>query len=117
MYLLQRWKRSREWKEGCLPSSSVWSHYMQDQVCTVPHFCTAASARALWRAVILLISASLVDNAVHEVMKHRDMLPFKGIFHTRTHIFLHIEEYFLEGGKLLFSHNWRIQIADRFLQS
>lgn len=29
----------------------------------------------LWRAVSFLISASLVDNAVHEVMKHRALLP------------------------------------------
>jgi len=30
---------------------------------------------SLWRAVSFLISASLVDNAVHEVMKHRALLP------------------------------------------
>lgn len=29
---------------GSLPSSSLQSHYMQDQVCAVPDFCTAASA-------------------------------------------------------------------------
>ena len=28
---------------GSLPSSSLQSHYMQDQVCAVPDFCTAAS--------------------------------------------------------------------------
>lgn len=57
------------------PSSFLQSHYMQDQVCAVPDFCTAASAGVLWRAVSFLISASLVDNAVHEVMKHRAVLP------------------------------------------
>lgn len=60
---------------GSLPSSSLQSHYMRDQVCAVPDFCAAASARVLWRAVSFLISASLVDNTVHEVMKHRALLP------------------------------------------
>lgn len=30
--------------EGVLPSSSLQSHYMRDQVCAVPDLCTAASA-------------------------------------------------------------------------
>lgn len=29
---------------GSLPSSSLQAHYMRDQVCAVPDFCTAASA-------------------------------------------------------------------------
>lgn len=48
---------------------------MQAQVCAVPDFCTAASAGVLWRAVSFLIAANLLDDTVHEVMKHRALLP------------------------------------------
>jgi hypothetical protein len=100
-------EEAEEWQAGscCLilylrghassfPPSSVWSHYMRDQVSAVPDFCTQPSRG-------LSAFPSLPDELTMLCMKHR-LSTFKGFFFlTEENIHIHfVKEYI---GSLLLS--------------